>query len=360
MSLPVATQLSFKEQLAKYKQLIDEDIASYSEKVAGQTADTYGSVASEVADAYFGILNRGGKRIRGALTMVGYEMLGGTDKAVILNAARAVEMMHAYILVIDDIQDRAALRRGGPTAQYLLQTTHQQHGWRGDSAHIGVSLALNASLLGSHGANIILGTLDVDPELRLKAINIMNHTMTVTAHGQTYDIVNEIAESVTNQDIENVLQWKTAHYTVLNPIHMGMVLAGAPCEDTNAITEYALNLGKAFQLTDDMLIVSSDDNGKNASDDIREGKQTLVTMYALNNSDERDFLQSCLGNQDVTDKDFEKCRQIIIDSGAIDYTQKITEQYVDTARKALHLHADRWVPSSVQFLDDLADYILNR
>lgn len=354
----------FKRALLEYKQLIDADIVLYCEKITQQTSQIYGPSSLLVANAYTDILKRGGKRIRGVLTIVGYEMCGGIDQAMIVQAARAVEMMHAYILIIDDIQDRALLRRGGPSAHKLLQSIHGQQHWHADAAHIGISLGLNAALLGSHGAEMVLANLDADAELRLKAINIMNHTMVVTAHGQTLDIVNEITpDKVSMADIEKVLQWKTAHYSLLNPIHVGMVLAGAPCEDTNAITEYALNAGKAFQITDDLLVVEPNSkSGKNASDDIREGKQTILTVHALKNASaaDADFLRSCQGKQNLSNDEFEKCKDIFISSGAVQHAEKIAEQYIDTARQSLRSHTERWNPLSVSFLDDLAQYILAR
>ncbi len=164
-------------------------------------------------------------------------------------------------------------------------------------------------------------------------------------------------------DIENVLQWKTAHYTVLNPIHMGMVLAGAPCEDTNAITQYALHTGKAFQIVNDLQVMAqAAENDKPASEDIREGKQTLLTVHALRNASTKQsaFLKSCLGNQNLKEADFQECRNILIESGAVGYAQKIADEHIDAARKSLIQHSERWTPKTVKLLDDLAVYLLIR
>lgn len=351
----------FAQDLNDYKKMIDADIETYVAQNTQRTQDVYGDYSALVANAYTEILQRGGKRIRGVLTLVGYEMCGGTDQEMIIKAARAIEMMHAYMLIIDDIQDRAATRRGGPSAHKLLEAVHAEKGWGGDAAHTGISLALNAALFGSHGAGLVLGTLDVADELRTKALNIMNNTMIVTAHGQTNDIINEIIPEVSSEQLENVLQWKTAHYTILNPIHMGMVLAGAPCEDTNGITQYAIHTGKAFQISDDLLIISSE-SGKDALDDIREGKQTILTVYALQNAPETDtaFLTNCLGNAELTQDEFERCKNILIQSGAVDYAKKVAQQHVSAARESLQEHAGRWTPRTVTFLDELTQHLADR
>lgn len=349
------TLVSFDDQLLAYKQLIDADIDAYVLHMNKGVQSVYGEYSAAVSAAYTDLLQRGGKRIRGALTMVGYEMCGGTDQEMIIKAARAIEMMHAYMLIIDDIQDRSDIRRGGPSTHKLLEAHHIEQKWQGDAAHTGVSLALNAALLGSHSASLVLGMLNVPDTLRVKALNIMNHTINVTAHGQTNDIANEVTPTVTSDRIDNVLQWKTAHYTFLNPIHMGMVLAGAECEDTNAITQYALNAGRAFQIKDDLLVMSSDGD-KNAIDDIREGKQTVLTVYALEHASKSDslFLKECLGKLDLTDIEFEQCKVILIRSGAVDHAQKIAKQHVLSARKSLRVHSSRWNQKSIEFLDKLA------
>jgi geranylgeranyl diphosphate synthase type I len=356
----LTVQQNFQTKLAEYKALIDADIEQSAQAYSASTLERYGEHAETVSKAYSKILKRGGKRIRGALTLVGYEMCGGKDQAIALQAARAIEMMHAYMLVIDDIQDRADLRRGGPSAHRLLEAESRSRKWGGDPAHTGVSLALNAALIGSHGAEMLLANLDIDPELKIKALMIMNHTILVTVHGQTHDIINQVEGKATLEDIENVMQWKTAHYTFLNPIHMGMVLAGAGCEDTNGITDYAINAGKAFQISDDLLVVSDgEESGKLAIDDIREGKQTLLTVHALKHASKQDaeHLKKCLGNQDLTDADFRRCQKIFASSGAVEYARGAAGQYVEAALESLHQHAGRWDDPSVAFLEELAKYV---
>lgn len=345
---------SFDEQLAHYKSLIDKDIDHYSRHIVTQARETYGPSSQIVAQAYADILRRGGKRVRGILTLIGYQMCGGTDQAVALQAARAIEMMHAYILIIDDIQDRSIERRGASSAHVALGN---------DDAHVGVAQALNAALLGSHGAQLVLATMDVSDEIKLKALTIMNHTMVVTAHGQTHDVANALAGEASLPEINMTMQWKTAHYSVLNPIHMGMVLANAGCEDTNAITDFALHAGKLFQITDDLLIMQpSAKTGKQPRDDIQEGKQTILTAYALAHASKTDtkFLRKQLGNVSITSKDFEQCLRIFENSGAVAHTRSEAQAHCDAAIKSLRQHAARWDVSSVAFLEQLTLSLLQR
>lgn len=354
----------FQSKLQAYKQAIDEDIAVYAKKVSASTLKEYGKYSRVASDAYFEILQRGGKRIRGALVMLGYEMSGGQDIELVVKAARAVEMMQAYILIIDDIQDRSAVRRGGPAAHKILEHYHEQKHLAGDAEHFGVAVALNAALSGAHGAGAILANLECDETIRTKILSIMNRTMLVTAHGQTNDIVNELIADVDERAVDNVLEWKTAHYTFLNPLQIGMTLAGADVATTDAITEYAMHAGRAFQITDDILGTFSkeQESGKSPMDDIREGKRTLLTVHALEHADtaDKNFLIQTLGNQHITPAEFKRCKQIIQDSGALIYAQKQAKNHAGQAIDSLSEGSELWSDDGTQFLSGLAHYLLTR
>jgi geranylgeranyl diphosphate synthase type I len=354
----------FKTTLGSYKQQIDADIAEYVRHTKKTTLQNYGSSARLAADAYLSILERGGKRIRCALVMMGYEMSGGTDRKMILQAARAIEMIHAYILIIDDIQDRSVVRRGGPTAHILLSDYHRKHSLAADEQHFGISIALNSALIGSHAAQMILVNLDADPVLRNNVLSIVNRTMLVTAHGQTNDIMNEVSAEVTAEDIDRVLEWKTAHYTFLNPLHVGMVLAGADCHATDAITDYAMHAGRAFQITDDILGIFGNEfeSGKSPMDDMREGKRTVISQYALKHAKtaDKNFLIQMLGNKQLTQAEFVRCKDILVETGALKNAQEQAEHHVKAALASLDSDTNGWTKEGVSFLRGLAEYLVGR
>ncbi|MEO5627508.1 MAG: polyprenyl synthetase family protein [Candidatus Saccharimonadales bacterium] len=347
----------FKTVVKQHKKAIDADITDYVEYLKSSTKEQYGQGSQDAIDAYTDILNRGGKRLRGALVIEGYKMSGGTNQAMIMQAARAIEMIHASMLVIDDVQDNSLLRRGGPTAHVQLESIYKDR-------HLAETLATNAALLGDHGAMMILANLDASAELRSNVMSIVNRTMVVTIHGQIADPLNQLNENLTEADVAKVQEWKTATYTILNPLHVGMVLAGAGCEVTDGITPFAKNAGQAFQITDDIIGTFGDkqDTGKNSIDDIREGKRTLLTVHALDRAipADKEFLLKCLGNQQLTAKDFARCQEIIVSTGSLQYTQVKAKKYVETARKSLHDNSSLWSDSGTEFLDGLAQYLLLR
>ena len=354
----------FAGRLRSYKNAIDDDIQTYAAHVRKSTSDKFGTYPALVTDAYLDMLEHGGKRIRGALAMVGYEMCGGTDKQMILRAATALEMMHAYILIIDDIQDRSKLRRGRPTVHQVLAKYAKDHDLHGDPDHAGVALALNAALSGGHAAQMLLAGLSVPDELRIKALGIVNLTMTITAHGQTADIMNELVPDAAATDIEHALEWKTAHYTLLNPLGVGRVLAGADCHDTDAIRDYALHTGKTFQITDDIIgsFGTDEQTGKSTMDDIREGKRTILTSYALEHASpaDQEFLRRNLGNEELSHADFGRCRQILKDSGALAHAERVAHDHMKAALASLDEHHTRWNKDGVLFLEGLVQSLLYR
>lgn len=354
----------FATQLAKYRAAIEADITEYADYSRKTVAQQYGPYGELEVSTFLDMLSRGGKRIRGALVMAGYEMCGGTNRTMVVQAARAMEMFHAYLLMCDDIQDRSAVRRGKPSAHEMLAAYHRKHHLKGDAAHAGVSLALNAALAGAHAAQTILANLDADPQLKLNAISITNRTLGITEHGQTYDIMNELVAEPSEADIWRTLEWKTAQYSFVNPLHVGMVLAGAGCRETDAITPFAHHLGIAFQITDDVLGVFGDEKalGKSPMDDIREGKGTLLTVYTLqhSNKEDRAFLQKCLGNAKLTKTDFARCRNIIETSGAKQYAENLAAREAALAAEALEVSKQLWSADGAAFLEGLSAYLAHR
>lgn len=354
----------FQKKLIDYKKLIDADIDEFTKNTERSSLQRFGANSRIATDSYLEILNRGGKRIRGALAITGYEMLGGKDKKMIVKAARAVEMIHAYILVIDDINDRSPARRGGPTGHKLIEAYHRKNNLGGNSAHFGESIAMNAALIGNHAAQMLLANLNVDPKILLKAISVLNYGMITTAHGQFNDMFNEVSGEVTEQDAMNVMEWKTAHYTFLNPLTFGMVLAGADCGPTDAIAEYALNAGLAFQITDDILGTFGEEfeSGKSPLDDIREGKRTLLAVYALQHASaaDKNFLIQMLGNDKLNQTEFKRCKDILLDTGALEYAQGKAQKYVNQAISSLDKTSKFWSDDGSRFLSGLAEYLLVR
>jgi geranylgeranyl diphosphate synthase type I len=354
----------FKQKLQHYKQFIDTDIAQYSSALESQVSEQFGEHSRLAVNAFTDVLGRGGKRIRGGLTMLAYEMFGGKDPEVARVAARAIEMVQAYLLITDDIADRSPVRRGSPSAHIMLKNWHEQHHLKDDAQHFGESIAMNAGLYASHAATVLITDMSIAPEIKARALKTLNQNLLITAHGQFNDIFNEVTESDDVSSIENVLVWKTAYYTFVSPLQFGAELAGVTNGKLETLANYGLHAGRAFQISDDILGTFSDqqESGKSPHDDMREGKRTLMIAYALKKASTADahFLRQCLGNQALTSAEFDRCKDIIKACGALEYAHNEVIASADKAIAVLDIQAKDWDTEGVEFLRQLVQYLVIR
>ena len=204
----------FQTQLAGYRQDVSEDIAIYAAHIQKSAQLRYGARGEEVTALFLAELRAQTQRIPGVLAVAAYEMLGGNDRHMILRAATALEMMHAYICILESRQKDGKV---APTNDLL-----------------------EAGIIGMHAAQMLFAGLSADPELKVKVLGIVNLAMVVAGHGRVTD----------QEDPLVVIEWKTANHLTLNPLCVGMVLARADCHDTDAIRAYALHLGIAVASSD--------------------------------------------------------------------------------------------------------------
>ncbi len=364
MSAKTTQNDKFVSSLKDYKQIIDLEIDKYCEQALTDTHEQFGEYSQEAVKVFCEILKRGGKRMRGILAINSYRMFGGKNPKVEAKAALAIEMLHAYILMADDIQDRSDTRRNGPTAHVMLADYHKENHLRDDSDHFGTSIAINGFLFGAHSALNILADLDVLPKLRLEAIKNVNNFFISTAHGQTVDIFNEVIEEASEQDVDKVMTWKTAYYSFMNPLQLGAILAGAKRNDLEKLEDYSLSAGRVFQITDDILGVFGKDEvtGKSSLDDIKEGKRTLLTVKAIELAPKADayYLEQMLGNKKLTANQFKRCKEIIESSGALAYAQRQAKNSVVDALNSLDKPNKSWGKLELDFLESLVKTLPSR
>ncbi len=352
----------FKEQLELYKDAIDQKIVAYAEQSVAVTGEHFGTYSAEAMTVFCDVLARGGKRIRGALTMLAYKMYGGTDTEVALQAALVMEIIQTYLLIVDDIYDRSDMRRGKASAHKMFEEMHKKRRWKDGAGHFGQSLAFNSALVSSHIAMVLAADLPVNDERRVAALRTLNMNLQITGEGQANDVFNEVTETDDKQRIDNVLEWKTAYYTFVNPLQFGAILAGADEVQLSHLRDFGLLAGRVFQITDDIVSTFGEEfeSGKSPMDDIREGKRTLLTLYAMQHAEKQDayHLQRMLGNHKLTQTEFDQCRKILTECGALGYAK---EEALRSAQAAKKILSDYWVNNAAHdFLHGLLDYMLER
>ncbi|HEV7952341.1 MAG TPA: polyprenyl synthetase family protein [Candidatus Saccharimonadales bacterium] len=339
--------------------LIDEDLKRF---IDGWRA-TFDQGSADGLEAYCQIVLRGGKRLRGILAMQSYYAHGGTDDIVAIGVARVLELVQAYLLVLDDIFDRSDTRRGGPSAHRIVQSAAVRKKMRGDTAHYGEAQVVSAAQSGAHIAALELLRLPVADAAIRRALMSLHKNIEITGKGQMNDIYNEATNEQLNEAaIERVLTQKSAYYTFVNPLELGACLAGCEMLDVN-LHQYALHTGCAFQITDDLIgtFGATTETGKSTNDDIREGKMTLIAQYALAHANEADqqMLRSILGNVTASDEECDEARRIMLATGAREYAIERAHSYATKARQAL-ANQTSLDPEFLSFLGQLIDYVRTR
>jgi geranylgeranyl diphosphate synthase type I len=351
-------------ELSTYKKQIDQSIQHYCDRLLQQTEADFGPYSFEAMETYASLLNRGGKRLRGAMVMAAYKMVGGTDDAMIVEAARTVEMLNTNLLIFDDIADQSIKRRGGPTVHKMFETYHREAKLYGDSTHYGIAMALHVGLAGTYLVEAEIALLKVGEPAKLAASINMNHAIVTAVNGQLNDITNEAVRLVNEKQVERTLTWKSAYYTFLQPLQFGMLLAGSADAQLPLVRDYAMNLGLAFQITDDIIGTFGEESksGKSSKDDLAEGKITILVSRALQEgtAEQKKTLLAALGNHKLTNEQHEACKQIMRDTGALEYARDMADTHAQVAIKALDQSPEHWGEDGINFLHDLATYVTSR
>tara|TARA_B100001175_G_scaffold316914_1_gene332111 strand:+ start:3728 stop:4705 length:978 start_codon:yes stop_codon:yes gene_type:complete len=239
------------------------------------------------------LLDLGGKRIRPFLTLMAGEAFGVSVKDTI-GAALSVEVFHNFTLMHDDIMDKATLRRGKPTV-------HEK--WDVNSA----ILSGDAMLIKAYQS------LEIYPiNIFKKLARLLSKTAIEVCEGQQYDMDFEIRPNTSEEEYIEMIRLKTA-VLVGCALQMGAIIGRANEEDQQAIYDFGIQLGLAFQLQDDYLDTFGDQYtfGKKIGGDILKGKKTILYHLALKYGEEAQSkeLQSLLGVNKFMD-DEEKIKKV--------------------------------------------------
>lgn len=265
----------------------------------------------------------GGKRMRAVLGAValayradGESRLQLLSSPVAAHLGAALELYQASALVHDDVIDAALTRRGIPTAHHRHSQLHTERSWRGDPQAYGVSAAILLGDLLLSAAGMEMGAAAraaaVNDGARLASRDAFDAMTQEVALGQFLDVRSEVlplpgpdqdpvsAGSAMLDDALAVVRRKAARYSVMHPLLIGALLAGARPNTPlyQGLATFGEEIGIAFQLRDDVLGVFGDPalTGKPAGDDLREGKRTALLAMTWRRSNEagRDLLREVL------------------------------------------------------------------
>jgi geranylgeranyl diphosphate synthase type I len=307
-------------------------------------------------------IRNGGKRVRPAFAYSAYVASGGRSLEAILYASAALEVLHAWALIHDDIIDNANLRHGKPSVHKVFEDFHRKRALSGSAGKFGTDAAILVGDLALTFADELLNTAPFPAERIRRAKEYYDLMKKQVIFGEYLDVVAPLKKQVTERDLLTILEYKTAKYTVERPMHIGAVLAGAEEDTLRIFSSYAVPLGQAFQIQDDIMGTFSNEAkiGKPVDSDIKEGKRTLLVLkaYEFSKGAEKRLLDAVLGNQSAGEAEIEAARQIMRSSGALEYSQELAYKLIKKAKGAI-LQA-KLVEEGREYLLQAADYLLTR
>lgn len=292
-------------------------------------------VGREVAD----LVATGGKRLRPAFVYWGYRATGADHADGVLGAAAAVQMLHTFALIHDDIMDRSPLRRGRPAVHESLAAAHRQEGLGGDPAWFGVGGAILAGDLAFVWADQLLDNADLPNDAIERARSVFTDLRVEVMAGQYLDLRLAGLLAASEEDSLRVALLKSGRYTVTRPLQLGAAVGGRDARLGQALAAYGDAVGLAFQLRDDVLGLfgQPETTGKGTLEDLREGKRTVLMLRALHlaGPQDRAVLSRLLGDRDVDEADAEDARRIVVETGALAAVEKTLVAQQELARRAL-------------------------
>ncbi len=289
----------------------------------------------------------GGKRLRPMMAQVVAQAVGGKgDKAIPFGSA--LEIIHNFTLVHDDVMDNDSMRRGRPAVHVLFD----------------VPTAIIAGDALFARAFEIITSSDVPPEHINRLIKTTARTVWLIAEGQQedMDLENIPVDQVAVDDYLKMIYKKTAVLFEC-AAEGGALIGGGSEEQIRSMKEYARLMGMGFQVWDDILALTGDEKqlGKPVGNDIRNGKRTLIVLHALHtmprNDPRRAKLMKALGNDKATPEEIKQAIEVLEDCGAVDHARKTAAEYAVKAKEQLEC-----LPPSLEreFLSGVIDFAVGR
>jgi len=290
------------------------------------------------------LIKAGGKKIRPALVLLTAEAVGGNIEGAYKTAA-AVELIHTFSLIHDDIMDEDEMRRGKPSVHTM---------W-------GEPMAILAGdILFSLAFELVAQTQvdDVPANRVIKALNTVVDACIKICEGQACDMSFEEKFDVGESEYLNMIYKKTAAL-IAAATKSGAIIGGGTAEQVEALSQYGELIGMAFQIQDDYLDVVSDEEelGKPVGSDIVEGKMTLMVVHTLSVASPEDKEELIFILKSGDESNTQRAIDIFNKYGSIDYTRDIALDNVNRAKDLLDLLDDS---PAKEALYDLADFMLQR
>ena len=321
---------------------VKEVLGSYSKDILKTIEEELSTITpNNIEEASIYLTKAGGKMLRPALTLIVSEAVGGNSGDALKSAA-AIELIHTFSLIHDDIMDNDDMRRGMPSVHKV---------WGEDVA------ILAGDTLFSKAFEIILSSESSNCEQKNKTLATVADACVKICEGQASDMEFEDRFDVSQDEYMDMIFKKTSAL-IAAATKAGAIMGGARDEVIDAMYEYGRLIGLAFQIQDDYLDLASDEEtlGKPIGSDIAKGKMTIIAIKGLA-SDESGELLEILKNDNNSQDDIDKAIHLLKEYGAINFAHDLALEFVMKAKEVLEILDDS---SSKQTLIDIADFVLER
>ncbi|MGM5482040.1 MAG: polyprenyl synthetase family protein [Nanobdellota archaeon] len=323
--------MDVKKVMQDLKEKIDCELENYFAQVS------FPEQGLEILDDIKEFTLRNGKRIRPILLIYGFKAFGGLSEKEIIKASIAVEIMQSFLLIHDDIIDCDETRRGKPTLHKIYEKRNQNI--TDCPEKLGKDIAIVSGDIASAMGQMIIQRCDFKSDIKLKAIEIFNQALIKTCIGQIKDVYSSYKD-IKEKEIESIQRLKTATYTLESPLVLGAVLAGANQDMIEKLKRFAIPIGEAFQIQDDIigLFGTKEKIGKPVGSDLREGKRTLLIAKAIEwaAESEKMILKKALGDKDITQSKVLQVKNIIEKTGSLKYSKRKAKELLNKGEKELN------------------------
>ncbi|WP_296858970.1 short chain isoprenyl diphosphate synthase IdsA [uncultured Methanobrevibacter sp.] len=321
---------------------VKEVLGKYSTEITKTIEDELSTIAPEnLGEASIYLTRAGGKMLRPGLTLIVSEAVGGNRESALKSGA-AIELIHTFSLIHDDIMDDDDMRRGMPSVHKV---------WGDDVA------ILAGDTLFSKAFEMIINSIDTTPEQNNKTLATVADACVKICEGQALDMGFEERFDVDEDEYMEMIFKKTGAL-IAAATKAGAIMGGASDDVVDVMYEYGRLIGLAFQIQDDYLDLASDEEtlGKPIGSDIGKGKMTIIAIKGIA-SDDSGRLLEILKDDENSQEDIDEAIEILKECGAIEYARKLALDSVNQAKEILDILPDS---SSKQVLLDIADFVLER
>ena len=331
---------SFTTSLHAFQQQMDARLAEYCQRRISRAQYMhagYGSFWETVRD----VIDAGGKRLRPYLTVQAFEGFGGdpAQQPAVYDVAMAWELLHAGMLIHDDIIDRDTTRHGQLNVAGRMAEVYAAAGVPAkEVAHQADSSALLAgdALIGDACRLLGFTVCRAFPEQSDQVLDVLDEAIFSVVGGELLDTESAF-KKIADVDTIQIADLKTASYSIVGPLLTGALLAGASEDALKSLRRFGVAMGIGYQLHDDILGVFGQESvtGKSTTSDLAEGKRTMLMQkaYTLASAEQKKDIDELLGRQDASS--IAHLRALLHQLGVEEVVQAQAQEYMHDALAAL-------------------------